>query len=53
MKQLEKQEGDNMDIKTTAEELSTFEAVPIELYYSSTNVEQLTLLARKESENNG
>lgn len=42
-----------MDIKTTAEELSTFEAVPIELYYSSTNVEQLTLLARKESENNG
>lgn len=34
-------------------ELSTFESVPIELYYSSTNVEQLTLLARKESENNG
>ncbi len=36
-----------------AAELDTFESVPVKLYYSPTNVEQLTLLARKESTNNG
>ena len=32
--------------------LDTFEAVPVALYYSSTNVEQLTLLTRKELTSN-
>lgn len=34
-------------------ELNTFESIPVELYHSSTNIEQLTLLARKESSDNG
>lgn len=36
-----------------AAELGTFESIPVALYYSPTNIEQLTLLARKESTNNG
>lgn len=34
-------------------ELDTFEPIPVSLYYSSTNIEQLTLLTRKGSSDNG